>query len=59
MKHEMIDNRMVKDHHKEGIGRKLQRKGDLKPGQGGKMEGKPREKAHWKRPNSASTPRQA
>jgi len=54
----MIDNRMVHDNHQEGIGRVKQRKGDLKAGQGGKM-GKASEKAHWKRPNSAGTPRPA
>lgn len=54
----MIDNRMVHDNHQEGIGRVMQRKGDLKPGQGGKM-GHAKEKAHWKRPNSAGTPRPA
>jgi hypothetical protein len=53
----MIDNRMVKDSHQEGIERVKQRKGDMEVGQGGKM-GKV-VKANWKRPNSASTPRKA
>lgn len=59
MKNEMIDNRDVKDNHKEGIKRKLQRKGDMVKGQGGKMNACPNEKANWKRPNSANTPRPA
>jgi len=55
----MMDNRKVKDDHQEGIARVIQRKGDLEVGQGGKMNMKPKEKANWKRPNSAATPRKA
>lgn len=56
----MIDNRKVKEDHQKGIGRVIQRKGEPgRVGQGGKMEGKPREKANWRRPNSAMTPRKA
>lgn len=55
----MIDNNKVKENHQQGIERVKQRKGDLKPGQGGKMMKEPREKANWKRPNSANTPRPA
>jgi len=53
----MIDNRNIKDTHKEGIKRKLQRKGDMEKGQGGRMEGKPKQKANWKR-GGQLTPRQ-
>ena len=61
MKHheQMKDNRMVKDNHQQGIERVKQRKGDMEVGQGGKMHWSPKEKSHWKRPNSAMTPRQA
>jgi hypothetical protein len=55
----MNDNRMVNDEHKEGIKRVMQRKGEMKKGQGGHMASKPREHAEWRRPNSASTPRKA
>jgi hypothetical protein len=55
----MIDNMKVKDSHQEGIKRKIQRKGDMEKGHGGKMHDMPQEKANWKRPNSASTPRKA
>ena len=57
LKEGMIDNRMVKDSHQEGIERVKQRKGDMPVGQGGKM-GKV-DQANWKRPNSAATPRKA
>lgn len=55
----MIDNKKVNDKHQQGIERVKQRKGDLDVGQGGKMSKKPREKAEWRRPNSAATPRKA
>ncbi len=55
----MIDNRKVKDDHQEGIARKLQKKSDMKMGEKGKMSQSPKEKANWKRPDSASTPRKA
>lgn len=35
----MMDNRKVKDSHREGISRVKQRAGDLKKGQNAKMEG--------------------
>jgi hypothetical protein len=56
----MIDNRKVKDSHKEGIGRVTQRKGENKrTAQSGKM-GEAKEKAHWDRPKHGSlTPRKA
>lgn len=53
----MIDNRMVKDDHQEGISRKTQRPGDMETGQPGKM-GKGSE-AHWKRSGGSMTPRRA
>lgn len=66
MKHEhspkdgMIDNRMVKDNHQEGIKRVIQRKGEPgRVGEPGKMRGTPKEKANWKRPDNALTPRKA
>lgn len=55
----LIDNRKVKDNHQQGIERVKQRKGDMQKGQGGKMYNAPREKAHFKRPDSAKTPRPA
>jgi hypothetical protein len=55
----MIDNRRVKDNHQQGIERVLQRKGDLKKGQQGKMHNRPDEHANWRRPDAATTPRQA
>lgn len=36
----MIDQHHVADNHQQGIERVKQRKGDLKPGQGGKMSWK-------------------
>ena len=39
-RHEMHDNRKIKDTHQEGIGRVLMRKGDLQCGQPGKMSWK-------------------
>ena len=59
VKDEMKDNRMVKDNHQEGISRVIQRKGTMQPGQGGKMHGKPIEKAHWKRSDDDLSPRRA
>lgn len=53
------DNRKVKGDHQEGIGRVIQRKGDMPVGQGGKMHADPREKANWRRSDSAMTPRRA
>lgn len=53
----MIDNRKVKDNHQQGIERVKQRAGDMEKGQGGKM-GKG-DKANWKRPDNAMTPRRA
>lgn len=41
-----------------GIKEKMQRPGDLEKGEGGKMSGKPKEKANWKR-SDQETPRQA
>ena len=59
-KNSMNDNRMVKDSHQEGIGRVIQRKGEGgRVGEPGKMRGMPKERADWKRPNSATTPRKA
>ena len=59
MKHEgkgMIDNRMVKDSHQEGIARVIQRKGEEgRVGQPGKMTGKGH--AEWKRSGGSLTPR--
>ena len=58
MKHEMNDNRIVKENHQEGIKRVLQRKGDMPKGQGGRMHNSPEEKANWKRSGGNLTPRQ-
>lgn len=55
----MIDNRIVREDHQEGIRRVLQRKGDLKKGQGGRMASRPKEEAHWRRSGNKLTPRQA
>lgn len=56
----MIDNRMVKDNHQQGIERVKQRKGDTTradiEGHHGKMG--MGDKAHWKR-NDVLTPRKA
>lgn len=54
----MIDNRMVKDNHQEGISRVMQRKGDLMKGQGGKM-GEHGKGMGWKRSSDPLTPRKA
>jgi hypothetical protein len=53
----MIDNRRVKDSHQEGIERVKQRQ-EMPKGEPGKMSGKPKEKAHWRRGDSL-TPRGA
>ncbi len=55
----MIDNRMVKDSHQEGISRVTQRPGSMQKGQGGKMGMKGASESHWKRSDSAMTPRKA
>lgn len=56
----MIDNRMVKENHQQGIERVKQRKGDMPVGQPGKMSAMPKGKANWRRPmHGASTPRGA
>lgn len=60
----MIDNRMVKDNHQEGIERVKQRKGDMPMGQGGCMSGgwkhgKGMKEGHWSRSDSEMTPRKA
>ena len=56
----MMDNRMVKDNHQEGIKRVLQRKVDKKDVEGhhGKMGGK-HDKAHWSRKGDSMVPRKA
>jgi len=55
----MIDNRMVKDSHQEGIKRVLQRKEDRNDVEGhhGKMG--MGDKAHWSRKGDSLTPRKA
>lgn len=57
MKEGMVDSRMVKENHQQGIERVLQRKGSMPVGQPGKMTAKGH--ANWKRPNKANTPRPA
>jgi len=61
-KHAMIDNRMVKDSHQEGIERVKQRKSDYNPGDceghNGKM-GKHHPKDHFSRKGDSLTPRKA
>lgn len=55
----MIDNKKVSDNHQQGIERVKQKKSESGPmGEPGKMSGKPKEKAQWKR-SGASTPRKA
>jgi hypothetical protein len=56
---EMNDNRKVKENHQQGIERVKQRKGDMEKGQGGRMGDKGASEKHWKRPDSAMTPRRA
>lgn len=57
----MIDNRMVKDNHQQGIERVKQRKSEYNPkdceGHHGKM-GRG-DKAHWSRRGDSLTPRKA
>jgi hypothetical protein len=57
----MIDNRMVKDSHQEGIARVIQRKSERDPkGQGGKMSAtKGTSESNWKRSGESLTPRKA
>ena len=56
----MIDNRKVKENHQQGIERVIQRKNEPgRVGQPGRMRNRPDQKANWKRPNSANTPRPA
>ena len=59
----MIDNRIVKDSHQEGIKRVLQRKGESMKsdheGHQGKMSHKPRSDAGFKRTGDSLTPRKA
>jgi hypothetical protein len=55
--HGMIDNRIVKENHQQGIERVKQRS-EMPKGEPGKMSGKPKEHAHWKRGGSL-TPRGA
>lgn len=50
---------MKGDNHQRGIERVKQKKDDMEKGQGGKMNNVPREKANWKRPDKAETPRGA
>ena len=56
----MIDNRMVKDNHQQGIKRVLQRKEDRNDveGHNGKMGKNIPSESHWKR-NDVLTPRKA
>lgn len=53
----MIDDRMVKEDHQEGISRVIQRKGAMEVGQHGKMLSHG-DQAHWNRSQSKLTPRQ-
>ena len=62
MKHEMQDNRMVKDSHQEGIERVKQRKGEMPKGNGhcsGKMSDKGGKESNFKREGGSMTPRRA
>jgi hypothetical protein len=63
MKHEMIDNRKVKDSHQEGIARVIQRKSDRtradSEGHQGKMNDKRGSESNWKRSGGSLTPRKA
>ena len=56
----MIDNRMVKDNHQQGIERVKQRREDRNDveGHNGKMGVKKPSMSHWKR-NDSLTPRKA
>jgi hypothetical protein len=57
----MIDNRMVKDSHQEGIGRVTQRKHEKNDYEGhkGSMSHKHRSDAPFKRGGGSLTPRKA
>jgi len=59
----MIDNRMVKDDHQQGIKRVLQRKSEKMKadmeGHKGKMSHAPRSDASFKRNGGSLTPRKA
>lgn len=61
MKEGMIDNRIVKDDHQEGIARVIQRKHERNDVEGhkGYMGGKVREGDGFKRSNPSLTPRKA
>lgn len=54
----MIDNRMVKDDHQEGIKRVMQKEKPAKTWQSGEMHMKG-DKADWKRSGGSLTPRKA
>lgn len=56
----MIDNRMVKDDHQQGIGRVIQRRHERKDveGHNGKMGKNIPSQSNWKR-NDVLTPRKA
>jgi hypothetical protein len=58
----MIDNRIVKDNHQQGIERVKQRRSEYNPkdceGHHGKMGGHI-DKAHWSRKGDSLTPRKA
>jgi hypothetical protein len=60
-KSRMIDNRMVKDNHQQGIERVKQKRSDYNPkdceGHHGKMG--MGDKAHWSRKGDSLTPRKA
>jgi hypothetical protein len=57
----MIDNRMVKDSHKEGISRVLQRGHERREtvGHNGKLGLKNHVKPHWRDSDDSLTPRKA
>jgi ribosomal protein L19E len=57
----LIDNKMVKDDHKEGISRVIQRDKEKRDGHDGcmGMHGKEKGKDGFKVPNNAKSPRRA
>jgi hypothetical protein len=55
----MMDNRMVKDSHQEGISRVMQKGGMKKPKMTGKMNGSAGSESNWKRSGASLTPRKA
>jgi len=55
----MIDNRMVKDDHQEGIGRVMQREHEKRDGHNGKMGMIKGRESGFKVPDNAKTPRRA